>query len=90
MNLWRKWVAVSAAAGHECAHWSDIGAAKAADREIMAWARLNGSVVFTHDPDFGAILAATDEFPDQSRYERKNRPLRRIGVSTGRWVTCQI
>ncbi len=26
----------------------------------MAWAKANGSVVLTHDLDFGAILAATE------------------------------
>ncbi len=34
--------------------------ANAPDREIMEWARTNNHVVFTHDLDFGAILAATD------------------------------
>lgn len=31
----------------------------ATDRAIMEWARSNGYIVFTHDLDFGAILAAT-------------------------------
>ncbi|GIK54692.1 MAG: hypothetical protein BroJett015_03550 [Chloroflexota bacterium] len=31
----------------------------ATDEEIMRWARENGYVVFTHDLNFGAILAAT-------------------------------
>jgi predicted nuclease of predicted toxin-antitoxin system len=60
MNLSPKWDAVLASAGHECVHWSEIGSANAPDREIMAWAPLNGYIVFTHDLDFGAILAATD------------------------------
>ncbi len=47
-------------AGHEAVHWSKVGAANAPDREIMAWARSNGFIVFTHDLDFGAILASTD------------------------------
>jgi predicted nuclease of predicted toxin-antitoxin system len=59
MNLSPKWVSILASAGHESVHWSDIGAANAPDSEIMAWARLHGHVVFTHDLDFGAILAAT-------------------------------
>lgn len=41
-------------------HWSDIGKPEAPDREILSWARTNGYVVFTHDLDFGAILAATE------------------------------
>ncbi|MBU4286823.1 MAG: DUF5615 family PIN-like protein, partial [Proteobacteria bacterium] len=36
-----------------------IGRPDAPDSEIMAYARSNGYVVFTHDLDFGAILAAT-------------------------------
>ena len=31
----------------------------AEDSEIMAWASVNDFVVFTHDLDFGAILALT-------------------------------
>ena len=37
-----------------------MGAADAPDRELMAWARSNGFVVFTHDLAFGAILATTE------------------------------
>jgi len=60
MNLSPKWVAVLKSSGHEAIHWSHIGAANAPDREIMEWARNNNYIVFTHDLDFGAILAATD------------------------------
>ena len=35
-------------------HWSTIGVANASDEEIMAWAKENGYIVFTHDLDFGA------------------------------------
>ncbi len=28
--------------------------------EIMAWAKINGYVVFTHDLDFGTLLTATN------------------------------
>lgn len=35
------------------------GVPTASDREIMAWAAANERVVFTHDLDFSAILAAT-------------------------------
>jgi predicted nuclease of predicted toxin-antitoxin system len=31
----------------------------AADYEILDWAKANQHIVFTHDLDFGAILAAT-------------------------------
>jgi predicted nuclease of predicted toxin-antitoxin system len=60
MNLSPQWVSVLKSAGHEPIHWSQVGAANATDREIMEWARTNNHVVFTHDLDFGAILASTD------------------------------
>ncbi len=59
MNLSPAWVDVLEKAGHEACHWSTIGNPKATDHEIMAWALANRFVVFTHDLDFGAILAAT-------------------------------
>ena len=59
MNLSPQWVDVLKRAGHQCMHWSEIGSPKAPDHEILLWARSNGFVVFTHDLDFGAILAAS-------------------------------
>jgi len=59
MNLSPQWVEVLLSEGHDCVHWSEIGPPNAPDREILLWARSNGYVVFTHDLDFGAILAAT-------------------------------
>lgn len=59
MNLSPAWLPVLQAAGHEVQHWSTKGNPRALDREIMAWARQNGYVVFTHDLDFGALLAVT-------------------------------
>lgn len=44
----------------EASHWTQIGDVKAADREIFAWAKDHGYIVFTHDLDFGAILASTN------------------------------
>lgn len=64
MNLSPQWVPLLKTAGHEPIHWSQIGLANASDTEIMEWARNNEHVVFTHDLDFSAILAATDaNFP---------------------------
>lgn len=60
MNLSPAWVSLVERAGHSAIHWSSVGSPKAADREILSWARHNDYVVFTHDLDFGAILAATD------------------------------
>jgi len=59
MNLSPEWVRVLEEGGWEATHWSKIGDAGASDSEIMTWAKANGHVVFTHDLDFGAILAAT-------------------------------
>jgi predicted nuclease of predicted toxin-antitoxin system len=59
MNLSPQWVDLLNRRGHECVHWSEIGSQSAPDREILIWARYNSHVVFTHDLDFGAILAAT-------------------------------
>lgn len=59
MNLSPEWVAVFEQDGWQAAHWSTIGDPRASDRAIMDWARANGYVVFTHDLDFGAILAVT-------------------------------
>jgi predicted nuclease of predicted toxin-antitoxin system len=59
MNLSPRWVDFFAVAHVEAIHWSVTGDADAADSEIMAYAAKGGFVVFTHDLDFGAILAAT-------------------------------
>ena len=59
MNLSPRWVEVFMTAGLEATHWSALGDPRATDRSIMQWARSNGYIVFTHDLDFGAILAAT-------------------------------
>lgn len=59
MNLSPEWVAVLKEAGWETEHWSKVGAPRAADSEIMAWATKHGHVVFTHDLDFGSLLAPT-------------------------------
>jgi predicted nuclease of predicted toxin-antitoxin system len=59
MNLSPEWIAVLDKSGFESIHWSSLGESSASDNEILAWARTNGYVVFTHDLDFGAILAAT-------------------------------
>ena len=59
MNLSPQWVPFLQRAGFECVHWSELGDARAPDEEVLAWARENGCVLFTHDMDFGALLAAT-------------------------------
>lgn len=57
MNLSVDWVGVFAGGGLSAVHWSSVGDPRADDRTIMEWARRNGSFVFTHDLDFGTILA---------------------------------
>jgi predicted nuclease of predicted toxin-antitoxin system len=59
MNLSQKWVSVLKEAGLEAVHWSHVGRPDAPDYEILGYAKSNGYVVFTHDLDFGTILAAT-------------------------------
>ncbi len=59
MNLSPQWVDALARHGWSSTHWSTIGNPGAADEEIMAWARSNDHVVFTHDLDFGTVLALT-------------------------------
>ena len=59
MNLSPLWVQALADRGWQAVHWSTVGNPRAKDSEIMEWARSTGYVVFTHDLDFGAILAAT-------------------------------
>ena len=61
MNLSPSWVDGLTRYGFEAVHWSTIGAPTAPDDEILAWARVNGFVLLTHDLDFSAILAATSE-----------------------------
>jgi len=45
------------AAGHEAVHWSEVGYPRAPDTALMQWAIANGYAVFTHDLDFGTMLA---------------------------------
>ena len=59
MNLSPSWVDKLNGGGFEATHWSRTGNPRAPDRDVLGWARSHGYVVFTHDPDFGAILAAT-------------------------------
>jgi len=59
MNLTPEWVKALEAEGVKAVHWSSLGALDAPDREIMNFARSEKYVVFTHDLDFGDILAVT-------------------------------
>ena len=54
------WAPILEEAGYQAVHWKNIGAYNAPDKEILEWARKNGFVVFTHDLDFGTLLALTN------------------------------
>jgi predicted nuclease of predicted toxin-antitoxin system len=59
MNLSPDWVPVLKGHGWPAVHWSTVGDQRASDRTIMDWAVANGYIVFTHDLDFGTMLALT-------------------------------
>lgn len=59
MNLSPEWVDELARHGWSAIHWSTVGDPRAEDVVIMDWALANDHVVFTHDLDFGAMLALT-------------------------------
>ena len=59
MNLPPRWVEVLQGHGIDSVNWTTVGDPRATDREIMEWARAHEHVVFTHDLDFGALLAMT-------------------------------
>jgi predicted nuclease of predicted toxin-antitoxin system len=57
MNLSPLWVQFLSEAGFASVHWSTIGSPSAPDTEIIDYAGENSLVIFTHDLDFGALLA---------------------------------
>jgi predicted nuclease of predicted toxin-antitoxin system len=59
MNISPKWIEPLNAAGFDTIHWSLVGPYDAPDSVLLEWAKQHAYVVFTHDLDFGAILAAT-------------------------------
>jgi predicted nuclease of predicted toxin-antitoxin system len=67
MNLSPGWIDRLARHGLEAVHWSTIGAATAADHEILAWAHEHNFVVITSNLDFSPILAAA-----QRPWQRKH------------------
>ena len=60
MNLSPNWVNEFAKRGIDAVHWFDVGAGHAADSQIMAYAREHDFIIFTHDLDFGTLLAVTN------------------------------
>jgi predicted nuclease of predicted toxin-antitoxin system len=60
MNLSPDWVEWLRSRGWNAVHWSAVGDPRATDEVILAWARANHYIVFTHDLDFGTLLALTN------------------------------
>ena len=57
MNLSPLWVDWFKKRNIEAIHWRDIGEVDAPDTAIFEYANKNGFVIFTHDLDFGTLLA---------------------------------
>jgi predicted nuclease of predicted toxin-antitoxin system len=80
MNLSPEWVSRFAQSGIEATHWTEVGSPQAKDREIMEYALSKGFTVFTHDLDFGAILAATNaSFPSVLQIRTQETLVKVIG-----------
>ena len=59
MNLSPDWVKSFADENIESVHWSTVGNPSAEDVELVRFAHANDYIIFTHDLDFGTILALT-------------------------------
>ncbi|WP_428235011.1 DUF5615 family PIN-like protein [Gracilimonas sp.] len=59
MNLSPAWVGFFQAKSIEAVHWSEIGKMNAPDKQILQYAKAHNFVIFTHDLDFGNILAVS-------------------------------
>ncbi|MGH7135303.1 MAG: DUF5615 family PIN-like protein [Pirellulales bacterium] len=59
MNLSPEWIPHLIQRGWPAVHWSTVGDPRADDPTILRWALANKHIVFTHDLDFGTILALT-------------------------------
>ncbi len=61
MNISPQWVKSFSKFGIEAVHWSSVGEQSATDQEIADWARKNQHIIFTHDLDFGTMLALSQD-----------------------------
>ena len=59
MNLSPWWTEFLEGEGFVAVHWSSVGDPRAADSSLRRWAADHGFVLFTHDLDFGVLLALT-------------------------------
>ena len=73
MNLSTEWIPLLKAAGHEAVHWSEVGDPRAPDPDLRPWASSRGYAVFTHDLDFGTMLALSGA--DERRQRVRILPL---------------
>ena len=53
------WIPFLVERGIEALHWSSVGPRSADDQVIFAHAAEHGYIIFTHDLDFGTLLALT-------------------------------
>lgn len=64
MNLSPKWVSAFQSNSIEAKHWNTLGENNASDTEIFKFVKDHDYIIFTHDLDFGNILAASGaDFP---------------------------
>jgi len=103
MNLSPRWAAEFRSRGLESTHWQQVGAATASDEEVLAWCATHGHILFTHDLDFGAILAAskgrnpsvvqlrTENVVPEAMLEQVNVTLRKVEkeLAAGALVTIE-
>lgn len=59
MNISPDWCEILTKQGFPTVHWHTIGLSDAPDSELIQWAREHNYVIFTHDLDFGTVLALT-------------------------------
>lgn len=85
VNLSPAWVGFFAANNIEARHWADVGCPNAEDDAVMRWARTIGWIVFTHDLDFGTLLALAGELgPNVVQVLHAGRAAHRPGAARRR------
>ena len=67
--------------GHQAAHLHQEGLDRLSDPEILQKARLDGSILLTHDLDFGDLLAASEfELPSVIIFRLRNMRPERVNL----------
>jgi predicted nuclease of predicted toxin-antitoxin system len=57
MSLSPEWKQQLTEAAFNAVHWSEVGDGSAPDKDLLDWAAAKAFVLFTHDLDFGTLLA---------------------------------